>query len=116
METTVEPKKNRKVFRNAGNRIFYLRPRPGESKEFMFGPGMTIEAQDDAEENQLSTIHQDFRDVALETPALANAMSSLQTQLAEEKEKNKVLLAEKKALEEQKEKVDGQTGKRGKKS
>lgn len=89
----MESTKSRIVFRNASQRIFYLKARPGEEKDFLFGPGMTLQAMDEQEEKQLSTYHPDIIDVAKEAPALGTTISNLQKQLDDEKAKNKELLA-----------------------
>lgn len=85
--------KSLRVFRNASNRIFYLKPRPGadpKEKSFLLGPGETVQAMDEAEE-KLFSVYGDLRDVAAETPAIGNQISDLQKQLDAEREKNAAL-------------------------
>lgn len=101
----MEEVKRRKVFRNASaNREFGLRERvPGEGT-FIFRPGQTVEALDEAEEKQLGAYFE-IKDVAKETPALANTIHDLQKQLEEERAKNKTLKTDKETLEAEVEKT-----------
>lgn len=112
----LEKPKGRTVFRNAGQRIYYVRPRPGAATkaDHVFGPGDTLEAQDDAEEQQWSTIG-DLRDVRKETPALSGKLDSLQKQLDEAKAQNDALRTEKAELEKRVETVNRQATSRSKK-
>lgn len=107
-----ESKRSRIVFRNASPvRSFYLRSRdPNDpKKDFILGPGMTVEALDEVEEIQLASMSYDLVDVAKETPALANTLDALRKELEAEKAKNAQLLAEKAATEKQTTKVGATT-------
>lgn len=88
-----EAPKQETMFRNAGNRIFYLKPRAGEKKDFLFGPGMTIKPMDADEELLLATISMDIRDVAKEAPIVGGVISDLQQKVAEERKMNHDLKA-----------------------
>jgi peptidoglycan hydrolase CwlO-like protein len=102
----MEDVKRRKVFRNASaNREYGLRERVKGEGTFIFRPGQTVEALDEAEEKQLGAYFE-IKDVALETPALANTISDLQKQLDDERAKNKTLKAEKETLEVEVEKTN----------
>lgn len=101
----MEEVKSRKVFRNSSDvRVYYLRTRVEGEPHFSLKPGMTVEALDEKEEMLLASLS-DLRDVAKETPSLANSIQSLQDQLAAEKAKNAELKAEHEALIEQNQKM-----------
>lgn len=94
--------KNRKVFRNAGNRQYQLKRRPNQpenEKFFNLNPGDTVEAIDDQEEDMMDGFNE-LRDVAKETPALANNINELKAELEKAKKENEQLRADKAKLED----------------
>lgn len=98
--------KSKQMFRNAGTRIFYLKPREGQKGDFMFGPGMTIEPLNDQEALMLATISTDIRDVAKDAPVVGSVISDLQSKVADERKLNAELRAENEMLKAQAQKVN----------
>ena len=81
---TQEAAKKVTVFRNNGNRIYYLRRRDHQAKSekfFKVLPGQTIEPIDDKEKEMLSGF-EEFKDVAKEAPQIGERMAKLESDLA----------------------------------
>lgn len=89
-----------RTFRNPSDtRQFYLGPRAGQKTDFVFGPGMTITAKDEAEQTLLASMSGLVVDVEKEAPVVGGVIQDLQLKLEAEKEKNRRLTAEKADLE-----------------
>lgn len=102
-------KANHIVFRNPmQEKIWYLQRRPDQPKSeasYILGPNQTVEALDEAEEMLLASMG--LVDITKESPAIANNIDSLKSEVAVERVKNADLLAQIEALKAEKtDKVD----------
>lgn len=106
--------KNRIIFRNPMNRVWYLQRRPDQAASeanYILGPNQTVEALNEAEEMLLASVG--LVDVRKESPAIANSIDSLRKQLEEAKSKNAELVAQNELLKAPKsEKVETASSKK----
>jgi hypothetical protein len=108
--------KSLRVFRNAGQKIFYLRRRPEQptsAANFSFIPDATIRALDEAEDTMLATISADIRDVAKETPIMSNEIDDLKKRLEAARAENEQLKKDKADLETKSQAVKAQVASGG---